>query len=272
MLKIQEQWTGLILASFMLAGPGAALAWDNETTHRALSDVAAQRSVLVTGYLENGLGITDGLNTSVDWVGGKKGTKKRLREWILDGADFEDDGSVLFNGRFYNHFHNPLHQQPWADAGLSDLVLSPKVSALLWAQNAGVSDQSNTDWSWQVTRQYFYLALTAQTKPDRDAALAQTFVGLGHQIHLVQDMAQPSHVRNDAHPGDAIADIPFLHWLERLETWTKRNQDVARGFMNQPAVFPTVDFNTSWNGLAPITALWDTDAYMGTASIPVTVT
>lgn len=30
--------------------------------------------------------------------------------------------------------------------------------------------------------------------------LSILFRGLGHQIHLIQDMAVPEHVRNDAHP------------------------------------------------------------------------
>jgi hypothetical protein len=258
----------LVIFEFM----STAIAWDNQTTHRDLSRVAAEQSILSSGYLQTTLGIKDGLSTNIHWPGGTGGKDKSIREWIRDGADFEDVGGIV-NGRFYNHFHNPL--QPWPLAGLNDYGLlwtAHGESALLWAQNAGGLDQSNTDWSWQPTRQHYYLSLTAPIEADRDAELAQTFVGLGHQIHLIQDMSQPAHVRNDAHPEDFIGSwLPF-HWLERLENWAISNRPIASGFMNQPTVFPTVAFNTSVNGLVPITSLWDTDTYSGIFPIPLDAT
>jgi Tol biopolymer transport system component len=268
MLKSHKQYLFIILASVFIALQcmPVAVAWDDDTTHRDLSEIAAQRSILGNRYLENTLGIKEGLDSRLIWMGGATGTNKKISEWIQDGADFEDK-----SGRFYNHFHNPyLRDQPWTEAGLSDIVLGWPVrgeSALLWAQNAGVSDRSNTDWSWKAARQHYYLALTAASKADRDAELAQTFIGLGHQIHLIQDMSQPSHVRNDAHPEDFIGSFPF-RWLERLENWASGNQSLARTFMNQPAVFPTMGLNTSVNGLVPITALWDTDTYTYTSTSP----
>ena len=273
MLKSHKQYLFIILASVFIALEcmPVAVAWDDDTTHRDLSGIAAQRSILGNRYLENALGIKEGLDARLIWMGGAAGTNKKISEWIQDGADFEDK-----SGRFFNHFHNPyLRDQPWTEAGLSDIVLGWPVrgeSALLWAQNAGVSDRSNTDWSWKAARQHYYLALTAASKTDRDAELAQTFIGLGHQIHLIQDMSQPSHVRNDAHPEDFIGSFLPFRWLERLESWASENQPLARTFMNQPAVFPTMGLNTSVNGLVPITALWDTDTYTVTSTNPLTGT
>jgi hypothetical protein len=230
MLKIYKLWTGLILASVLLIGSGTVLAWDNKTTHKDLSDAAAGRSILNSGYLQNTLGIGSGLDATLHWSGGTGGTDKKIRLWIQDGADFEDNCIfIVINCRFYNHFHNPL--QPWPLTGLNDVVSFGGIttpvygeSVLLWAQNDGTIDQSNTDWSWQATRQHYYLGLTSQLNTNRDAELTQTFVGLGHQIHLLQDMSQPSHVRNDAHPEDYIGSwltvLPF-HWLEagRWKVW-----------------------------------------------------
>jgi hypothetical protein len=73
------------------------------------------------------------------------------------------------------------------------------------------------DWSWQQVRRVFYLALTAATDTGRQADFAQTFRGLGHQMHLVQDMSQPDHARDDAHPADGGG------FTTGLETWTKEN-------------------------------------------------
>lgn len=272
MLKNHKQYLVTILAFVLIALECVpfAIAWDDRTTHRDLSGIAAQRSILGNRYLENALGIKEGLDARLIWVGGVTGGNKKISEWIQDGADFEDE-----DVRYLNHFHNPyLRDQPWTDAGLSDMVLGFLIrgeSALLWAQNTGVSNLSNTDWSWQTARQHYYLALTVASKTDRDAELAQTFIGLGHQIHLIQDMSQPSHVRNDAHLEDTIGSFPF-RWLERLENWASGNRPLASAFMDQPAVFPTMGFNTSVNGLVPITALWDTDTYTFTSTSPPTGT
>jgi len=222
MLKIYDRLTGLILAVCLFLGSETVLAWDNKTTHKDLSEAGAVSSVLGSGYLNN-IGFSDGLNASLHWDGGTNGKDKNIRNWIKDGADFEDVGGII-NGRFYNHFHNPLRQQPWTDAGLNDSGFGWSAhgeSALLWAQNAGVSDRSNTDWAWQMIRDHYYLSLTAPVKTVRDAESAQTFVGLGHQIHLIQDMSQPAHVRNDAHPEDFIGSLLPFHWLEagRWKVW-----------------------------------------------------
>lgn len=148
------------------------------------------------GYLST-LGMKDGLGTKLLGSGGTM-SSLQIYEWIQDGADFEDDGD---NPK--NHFHNPLakvnRQSSWATAGLNDFPFYGD-SALLWAQNRN-QNPTNTDWSWDAVRFKYYNGLTATSPGDRQAYLAQTFRGIGHLIHLLQDMAQPAHVRNDAHFG-----------------------------------------------------------------------
>ncbi|MFQ5598534.1 MAG: hypothetical protein ACE5GK_10840 [Nitrospiria bacterium] len=261
----------VIYISILVMSIPTAMAWDNETTHRDLSEVAAERSALGNGYLQNVLGINAGLGARLHWDGGKRKKQKSILEWLQDGGEFEDD-----SGRFFNHFHNPLRPHPWSDAGLNDSVLGFSFtggSALLWAQNAGTLPDPNLDWSWQAVRGYFHQALTAPVKTDRDAFLAQTFRGLGNQIHLIQDMSQPAHVRNDAHPEDPFGVIPFttIRWIERLENWAKINKDTALTFMNAPSIFPDVSLDSSRGALIPIVQFWDTDQYDGTAgTLPLT--
>ena len=116
------------------------LAWDNEVTHKALSEYATESSVLNVNngnYLKN-LGFKFGLKEELAW-GAQKQT---VAKWIRDGANLEDIGS-----RPFNHFHNPL--LPWLDAGL----WGSNQSALLWAQSYNSSQQPmSADWSWQRTR------------------------------------------------------------------------------------------------------------------------
>ncbi len=52
-------------------------------------------------------------------------------------------------------------------------------------------------FAWPDTRNYFYKALTAKTKEERDHNFAMTFFSLGHNLHILEDMAVPAHTRND---------------------------------------------------------------------------
>jgi hypothetical protein len=58
-------------------------------------------------------------------------------------------------------------------------------------------------YSFSQGRQYYYNALTATSEAERKANLARMFRTLGDVMHIMQDMAQPQHTRNDSHglPG-----------------------------------------------------------------------
>jgi hypothetical protein len=193
-------------------------AWDNEVTHQDLSEYAAENSVLSKSkgdYLRN-IGFNNGIDEYFQWGN----DKKTIRKWFREGAFLEDEGSkldaILGKARFTNHFHNPLPIKTWATAGLSDMGQSGE-SALVWAQDSAKQSVSlGKDWSWQAVRVLFYTALTKTGEAGRQEYFARTFQGLGYQMHLIQDMSQPAHVRNDAHPMDGAG------WVDGLETWAKR--------------------------------------------------
>lgn len=52
-------------------------------------------------------------------------------------------------------------------------------------------------FAWPDTRQYFYNALTAKTKEEREHYFALTLFSLGHNLHILEDMGVPAHTRND---------------------------------------------------------------------------
>lgn len=231
--------------------------WDNERTHLDLSEMAARKSVLglPQNYLKN-LGFIKGLD--------EKTNGKEAFKWIRDGAYFEDAGNwwnaIMASARSNNHFHNPL--KPWVEAGLSDVQTGE--SSVLWAQDSNQQNFLVGDWSWLKIKNYFYLALISLTDMDRQTNLAKTFRGLGHQMHLVQDTGQPDHVRNDAHPMDAImgrnqyGDLYF-------EKWAKTNSDFIISIATSttfPPIYPNVAMNVSNSNLAPITQFIDTDSYV----------
>lgn len=247
----------LILLGFVL--DKNVLSWDNNITHKDLSEFAVKKSILnqVNGnYLMN-LGFNGGLNQKFKWNQDEKTTT----EWIQDGGYYEDEPL----SRSFNHFHNPLRL--WSQAGLDDWVvfhLTGK-SSLLWAQDGFYQQSSvNENWSWQKTREHFYIALTSTNDSLRQENFAKTFRGLGHQMHLLQDTAVPDHVRNDAHPEDAIFGKVNIN--KYFESWAKSEQQRIIDLASNPNLFisPAVSFNVSYNSLAPTTQLFDAEQYNGT--------
>ncbi|HYC91495.1 MAG TPA: hypothetical protein VEO54_19910, partial [Thermoanaerobaculia bacterium] len=161
----------LLLFLIPLAVPAHAY---KEPVHVAISRAAFDRMtvnlVAKTGY---------DLNTV---VGGSS-----LRALVAQGSWDQDAGLNALN-----HFYDPT-----AGAGLSVPVagcLNVGQSARVWAA-VGVGNPNSTP----AARTYLAQALMLQNKAARKEALGRAFSALGHSIHLVQDMAQPEHTRNDQH-------------------------------------------------------------------------
>lgn len=241
------------------------LCWDNKVTHKDLSYFATQNSVLSRDkgdYLKK-IGFDKELLEVLRWDGSSTIKIGYITDWIQEGAFLEDGGSawdaIKGAARYNNHFHNPL--RPWSAAGLSDL--EDGESSILWAQDTVEQDGSvGGDWSWLKVRYCFYDALTAEEEIDRQSFFACTFEGLGYQMHLIQDMTVPAHVRNDAHPEDAFLGTNYETLDPYLETWAKKNQGMIDSFAVSPA-FPAVYLEISRNGLVPITQLIDSEQYTG---------
>jgi len=238
---------------FLAASARPSAAWDDDVTHRDLSKFAAEHSVLG--------GITNQIVSS-------GGIQKQVYEWIQDGAEQEDAADLLFpllgTARFFNHFHDPLESDPWTAAGLHSPLFSGE-SALLWAQDpTGQAGTVGGDWSWQRITDYRYFALTATDDATYQDYLAKMFMGLGHQMHLVQDMAVPAHVRNDPHPEDAV--MGRLGSTAFFEAWaaSRRYRPQVAQFAAVPEM-PALSFDRSPAALSPVALLFDTDTYDGTA-------
>ncbi len=193
------------------------------------------------------------------------GDSKTLLFWLEEGAKLEDAGSnfALSKARFKNHFHNPLAilTPPigtLTDGGLKDIMTGQ--STLFWAQDS--SNQVNYeggDWSWNAVRDHYYHSLTETDKVKKDEFTVKTYLGLGYHMNLLQDMSQPDHVRNDAHPIDGSG------FLWGFETWARKK----RPFIQQQAATatnatkPTVDLTQPlYDGYAPVGRLMDTRRYV----------
>jgi hypothetical protein len=116
-------------------------------------------------------------------------------DWIAKGA--RDEDSLV---RPLNHFYDPYH----------DVPLGIGAKAPDWALEDG-GDLPGQDYSYKDARDAFFTGLTAQDPATHERELGHTFYALGHIVHLIQDMAQPQHTRNDVHPNFFP---PKKSWME----------------------------------------------------------
>lgn len=119
---------------------------------------------------------------------------------ISEGSVREDDGESSVH-----HFFDPQQGGQPLTYGSQLGNASPD-----WA----LEDRSSfggQSWSLADAKEALYGALTGPVAGERNKSLGATFEALGHVIHHLQDMAQPQHVRNDAH-----CDRFFSTWFAPL--------------------------------------------------------
>jgi endonuclease YncB( thermonuclease family) len=110
----------------------------------------------------------------------------RQRAWMIEGSIAEDA-----DPRYLNHFYDPTIEK-----GLND-GLFKGVSAKEWAKKQN-----------SVSGDYSENAIFLNYK---NGNKKRAFQGIGHIIHLIQDMSVPAHTRNDSHPkGD-----PYEGWAKQ---------------------------------------------------------
>lgn len=141
--------------------------------------------------------------------------------WLMRGAIREDDVPWPFGEnpqddpygsffRVFNHFYDPINNLPLTTAGIGLGAIAPQ-----WAIGSSdvFSNRNNPNiyrrnhFTVFDAREAMYRALTgrdvsgnpiAATEVIRNKYWATTFRALGDVVHLLQDMAQPQHTRNDA--------------------------------------------------------------------------
>jgi len=208
-------------------------------THRAITNVAIRRNDCVAdAYLKNEMMLQNGILTSTS-----QGTPAAR---IEDGAEDEDEQTYT---RPFNHFYNPIN-----NSGLSDLVSG--TNSLQWAYNAGGNNES-----WVRARDSFYNSVTKPSKSQRLTELATTFFRLGHPVHLLEDLGQPQHTRNDAHRVGA-----------EYEAYCLAHYGTPGAIQGLPTFgAPSFSGGTSPFGDVPaeFAGFWDTEQYTGQANFTV---
>ncbi len=127
---------------------------------------------------------------------------KSLRTWMAQGA-FDED-RIVPDARSLNHFFDTMNGRalkifipPNPFVPLVGCVeVGARADAWATTVTSGVSGNS---YSIPRARELYAFALTGPNPGTRDVYLKELFLALGHDVHLVQDMAQPEHTRNDQH-------------------------------------------------------------------------
>lgn len=204
-------------------------------THRAITNVAVRRAdCTADSYLKDQLRLTNGIMTSTP--------TGQLAARIEAGAEHEDTD---YYSRPLSHFFDPI-----SHAGLNDWASG--MNSLQWAYNGG-----GNQYDWQDARLAFYRALTQPTRNQRLTEMSSVFFDLGHVVHLVEDLAQPQHTRNDAH----YVGAEFEEYCNtNYRTPTQINSLPSQGI-------PSFGSVTSPIGGIPgeFAAFWDTGQYTGQA-------
>ena len=153
------------------------------------------------------------------------------------GAKQEDDEQIW---RAAFHFMDPQH----SGRGLT-VPLAHASSSLDWALNdSGIAEfqilvpnlTSENLYSYPDALEQFRAGLTASSEQIRGEQLSLAFQSLGHLVHHVQDLAQPSHARNDSHV--AYHNLKFLGLgVDPYHAWTQdRGEDIPTSGYPEPDI------------------------------------
>ncbi len=184
----------LIMGTLALS-PFFTFAYEPETTHKALTQEIIK---VFNAYYPN---------LKIDEV---------ERSLVESGSVAEDDGL-----RALHHFYDPVYNRglagqipakDWAENTIAQAsIFRPLAGAITGIFGAP------TDYSWdRAVYDYVWV--------DKSRGLD----GLGHILHLIEDMSVPDHTRNDPHPPYADKMFhqasPYEHWANK---WNTENIAVA---------------------------------------------
>ncbi len=203
------------IAVSLLVSPIFSFAYDDKTTHPALTDEIID---LFNLYYPNSK------------------FSSEEKELIKKGSIEED-----FAPRWMTHFYDPVYNRGlWGNP-----------SANVWAQDSdtqvtltGYYNQTGvysaltlrpfeapSDYSWERA---IYDYVWGDKKRGMEA--------LGHVLHLIEDSSVPDHTRNDAHP-------PILDFGSPYEFWTKRFTPETLDGLATEIYFTGTQIPTDYSGL-----------------------
>jgi hypothetical protein len=202
-----------------------ALAWENTKAHPTINQRAfdyflkntatgakyrngpMDRELVVAGpsVIEPGsFNITTGLEA------------RTVALWLGHGGYSADEPEVVMSLR---HFFDPLAKDQYylTDIIGDNAITNPAIDARTWAlvgPSSGAYPEN--EFSWQNAMDDYRRAM--EQTANREENLARAFRGLGETMHLLADMTQPAHVRNDGHPrSEPIEDAVGKELIEGVD-------------------------------------------------------
>ena len=259
-----------LLALTCLSSVG--LCHDNNTIHPLLTD-RAYEFWTKRGNVFEALGLEESANLAFQRPSGDQYPLDPLARtasaWLRQGSIDEDLNPDL---RCLAHFYNPLPQNG-AGHNLTDPTNLGANDSFEWASAGnGIFSGSTTSGgenkeSWRKAREYHFTALTSSIKTDRDAKFAHLFYSLGKIVHLIQDLSQPDHSRNDAHMinGDETPGptppfgiiYPSARWIENY------GRDNINEISNWGELSDVAELDWRTGGLVRMKDFWDRNLYQG---------
>lgn len=256
------------MLAVLAANPMAAMAWDQaptNQTHQAINGEAVDK--FLQTQAQSGKYKDSPVDLEKTYFGPRVVSYGSListyhldstraltfKEWLIHGGYSADEPHLYASVR---HFYNPLpevgppqltdHSEAWGTVE-NELELHA-TSARDWAFT-----NAENSFCWENALKYYKQAMElpddsqitevpgfsfrdetipVESPADvRNVYLAKAFRGLGETMHLMADMTQPAHVRNDSHPVD-----------EPLEgSVSKTNVMLARYFQAEPGVGSQID-------------------------------
>ncbi len=176
--------------SVLFFSPGID-AWNETNTHSYLFD--SGRDVFYIRYAN--MEIDDSVRFMATSLPTQSDLQLSCPVWIRLGTIDEDAWLNPPQGmaRFLRHFYNTIN-----DSGLLHYA-----SSLAWATGA-----VGNDHNYPQARQAYIEALQASTNPlIRNRRFADRYYRIGMLSHLVQDLTEAEHVRNDPHPIDNFYEV-----------------------------------------------------------------
>jgi hypothetical protein len=186
--------------------------YDNRTVHLSMTDRAFAEARASHDFLVQ-LGLPEGTPLA----------GKTAAIWTTQGAHDEDERLGGAGVQF--HFFDPVNESPMTvfKPTTCDVLFAASTSARDWAQ-----DSADNAFDLNAAEDHYYLGMVGGTQQERDTAFVSMFLTLGHVMHLVQDMAQPQHTRNDFHLTFEETRLEALQFLasrtwSRYEKWCQLN-------------------------------------------------
>ncbi len=154
----------------------------------------------------------------------------------------EDPLYIKFGSRASHHFHDPTNEDypgldnhqdyalTWtikrATHNLNDLRGISAGNRAIGSTPAPFGQENVLTaipmnyFDWSDARAYYFKAITSSSSKDRNHYFALLFLSLGHIMHLVEDMAVPSHARNDF-SKDHLFTLARFYAEQNFETYTE---------------------------------------------------